>query len=573
MKDRSNLQGAPLAPDAASAPHSASAPDSLDSTRAPDSTRTRSPSHARRRLLPVVLLACGSALACGTRAQDDAGWTRDSDRHIVAIGHDVELGKDDRADVVVAVLGSAHVDGDVRESVAAIIGDAHVSGAVGENAVAVLGNAYIDSRVDGNVVAILGNVRLGPQAVVRGQVIEVLGTVERSPKAVIEGGTIGIASGLFGEVAGLHEWIRRCLLYARPLAPDAALGWAWGIALATLAFYLLVAAVFRDGVERCVRTLEAHPGPSVLAALLAILLAPALLLALVITVVGVAVIPFFWLGLFCAGVFGRVVALGWLGHRCLRVIHAGAASTLASVLTGGIVVLALYMVPVLGFLAYAFIGVLGLGAVIYTLVLGAKAARERPASMEARRADAGAGGPQVAAAATAGPASGPVLRGAAPFGAGAASAEGGTPPPGAGEQRGEPTAAVPPQAPMLPRAGFWIRMGALFLDLVLIGFALSLLYHHGFRGTLLVLAAYAAIMWKLRGTTIGGRVFDLQLVRLDGRRLDWETSIVRALACFLSLAIFGLGFLWIAFDPERQAWHDKIAGTVVVRAARGMALV
>jgi uncharacterized RDD family membrane protein YckC len=50
--------------------------------------------------------------------------------------------------------------------------------------------------------------------------------------------------------------------------------------------------------------------------------------------------------------------------------------------------------------------------------------------------------------------------------------------------------------------------------------------------------------------------------------MNWETAIVRALGCFLSLAIAGLGFIWIAFDGAKQAWHDKIAGTVVVRVPR-----
>jgi uncharacterized RDD family membrane protein YckC len=90
---------------------------------------------------------------------------------------------------------------------------------------------------------------------------------------------------------------------------------------------------------------------------------------------------------------------------------------------------------------------------------------------------------------------------------------------------------------------------------------------------IVVLAVYGAVMWKLRGTTVGGIVFDLHVVRLDGRPLDWETAIVRALGCFLSLAIAGLGFLWIAFDHQKQAWHDKIAGTVVVRVAKGRPLV
>jgi uncharacterized RDD family membrane protein YckC len=90
---------------------------------------------------------------------------------------------------------------------------------------------------------------------------------------------------------------------------------------------------------------------------------------------------------------------------------------------------------------------------------------------------------------------------------------------------------------------------------------------------LLVLAAYGAIMWKLRGSTVGGIVFDLQVVRVDGRDVDWETAIVRSLGCFLSLAVAGLGFIWIAFDDSNQAWHDKIAGTVVVRVPKGVPLV
>jgi uncharacterized RDD family membrane protein YckC len=49
--------------------------------------------------------------------------------------------------------------------------------------------------------------------------------------------------------------------------------------------------------------------------------------------------------------------------------------------------------------------------------------------------------------------------------------------------------------------------------------------------------------------------------------------IVRALACFFSLIVVGLGFFWIAFDPEKQGWHDKIAGTVVVKLPKGVSLV
>ena len=80
-------------------------------------------------------------------------------------------------------------------------------------------------------------------------------------------------------------------------------------------------------------------------------------------------------------------------------------------------------------------------------------------------------------------------------------------------------------------------------------------------------------MWRRRGTTIGGIVCGLKVVRIDNREIDWTTAIVRALGCFLSLAVVGLGFIWVAFDDEKQSWHDKIAGTTVVRVPKGMSLI
>ena len=123
-----------------------------------------------------------------------------------------------------------------------------------------------------------------------------------------------------------------------------------------------------------------------------------------------------------------------------------------------------------------------------------------------------------------------------------------------------------------PRAGFWIRMFALFIDVLLVAVITHLVIDTG-KAHLLLLAAYGAIMWKFRGATLGGMICHLHVVRLDGRPIDWSTAIVRALACFLSLIVAGLGFIWIAIDGERQAWHDKIAGTVVVRVPKGVSLV
>jgi len=531
-----------------------------------------------RWLLPGVLLACLLGCVATAQAQDSDDSTAQTDRSIVSVGHGSVLPAGESAEAVVSVLGSSRVDGSVSDSAVAVLGDVTLNGSAGDSAVAVLGDAYINGKVNGDVVAVLGNVTLGPQAVVGGDVTTVMGTLERSPTAVVQGSTTHVLSGLFGNVEGLHAWFKQCLLYGRPLAPSSDVGWAWWLALATLAFYLLIAAVFRDGVHRCVQTLEAHPGPSILATILAVLLLPVVLMILVITVVGIAVIPILWIGLFCAGVFGRIVALGWLGGRCLRLGHTEIAGRpVLDVLVGGILVLALYMVPVLGFLVYMLLGVFGFGAVIYTVLLAIRPPPVKPPVSGPR--------PEVpggASAATATGAASATYAPSASMSAAGAGAAADTAPPGAQMDTNPPPPPPPPYgaaaAPVmidvatLPHAGFWIRMLALLIDLILVGVAMSWL-HHGSSGLLVLLATYGAIMWKLKGTTVGGIVCDLKVVRIGGGPLDWVTAIVRALGCFLSLVIAGLGFIWIAVDHEHQAWHDKIAGTVVVRVPKGAGLI
>ena len=512
-------------------------------------------------------------------------WGNRRDNHLVSIGHDSRLEAGQEASSVVSILGSSTTEGDAG-LVVSILGNTRASGPVQDSAVAVLGNTYVDSKIGGDVVAVIGNVELGPHAEVDGDVVAVLGTVRRDPAAIVHGSVQGIFVGDFGGMEWLHTWIKHCLLYGRPLALVPGLGWAWGLALGFLTFYAILALLFREGIERCVRTFETQPGQTLLAALIALLLSPVLVVLLCVTVIGITAVPFVVAALLCASLFGKAVMLAWIGGRITHRPDARVVGHPAfAVLIGGTVVLACYLVPVLGFLIYKLLGILGFGTVIYTLILAARA------HQAAKRLDEGNGTGAVFGA------SGSSPRGTAGANAAAASsaaasmsdpasvdpmastsdptAPGNTIPP-APPRDGVPPRGSPGPPPQviasMPRAGFWIRMAALFLDVVLVGFAMSVLHDAFHHMHLLVLATYGAVMWKLRGSTVGGIVFDLRVVRLDGRPVDWQTAIVRALACFLSLAVAGLGFIWIALDDAHQAWHDKIAGTVVVRVPKGAPL-
>jgi uncharacterized RDD family membrane protein YckC len=347
---------------------------------------------------------------------------------------------------------------------------------------------------------------------------------------------------------GLRAWFKECFLYGRPLAFDSDVRWAWWIAFGLLALYVVIALLFDGSVQRCVDTLEERPAQTTVAAILTVLLAPVMMVLLTITIIGIALVPFLAIGLFCAAMFGKAVVLGALGRRITRFTGIGPFSHIAfAVLIGGLIATLIYTVPVLGYIAYNVLGFIGLGAVAYTLILAL-----RPANAVA----APAGAPAAAATSSDAPAVG--------------FTEGAAVPP------------APPQAPpvnpsnleltTMPRANFGHRMGALFIVGVLIALLVNWMEPTG-NLVLVALAAYGALMWKLKGTTVGGIIFQLRVVRADARDIEWETAIVRALSCFLSLLPAGLGFFWMAFDHNRQAWHDKIAGTIVVRVPKSQALV
>ncbi|MFL6617388.1 MAG: RDD family protein [Povalibacter sp.] len=475
---------------------------------------------------------------------------------IMRFSKDTFVPAQDTVDAVVTVSGSSTTEGHVREGVVSVFGNTRATGEVDEDAVALFGNVYVNNHVGGDVFALFGNVELGPQARVDGEVVVISGELIRDPAAKIRGDINEVTLPFeFGRFEWLRPWVKHCLLLGRPLAMEQGLGWAWTLAIGFLALYLVLALMFSQSVENCVKTLEQRPGRTLVASVLTLLLTPILTVLLMITVVGFAVVPFLWIALFLAGLFGKTVILAALGRRITRFTGSGPLSDVAiAVLIGGILVLGLYLIPVLGFIIYKVLGILSLGVVVYTLLIEIQAKREITS-----KAAAAAAGPGVT------PTVETMAESSAAFDASASTAE------ATSAQAAATVAASTIPELSLPRAGFWIRMGALFIDMVLIGVALSVLRSDGVF--LLALAIYGAVMWKMKGTTVGGVVCHLKVIRVDGREIDWSAAAIRALSCFLSLALAGLGFLWIAFDPNRQAWHDKIAGTVVVRVPQGIPLV
>ena len=138
--------------------------------------------------------------------------------------------------------------------------------------------------------------------------------------------------------------------------------------------------------------------------------------------------------------------------------------------------------------------------------------------------------------------------------------------------------------------GFWIRLGAVLLDSVVIFgvtlLAVRFLYGQGYiewamEGAAegmtrervffnwVLPAVYYVGFWILKSATIGKMLVKVKIVdaRTGGPASPLQ-CVVRYLGYIVSALPLGLGFIWVAFDKRKQGWHDKIARTLVVSSAR-----
>lgn len=144
--------------------------------------------------------------------------------------------------------------------------------------------------------------------------------------------------------------------------------------------------------------------------------------------------------------------------------------------------------------------------------------------------------------------------------------------------------------------GFWARFLAMFIDNIWVTIVLVLVLlavfgqdfmamatmgpdaspemagaaMQGAAGSVIVQLLLPAILivgfWMWKATTPGKMVVSAKIV--DAKTLGEPSTgqlIVRYVGYFISAFVFGLGFLWVAFDKRKQGWHDKIAGTLVVK--------
>ncbi|MBP8006558.1 RDD family protein [Acinetobacter sp. NIPH 1852] len=136
-------------------------------------------------------------------------------------------------------------------------------------------------------------------------------------------------------------------------------------------------------------------------------------------------------------------------------------------------------------------------------------------------------------------------------------------------------------------AGFWIRFGAAILDTIIIIIALiplTMLFGGGdtmvssdgvssfqFMSTWdwiwqILTAVFYIFCWVKFAGTPGKRLLRLKVLdEKTGEQVSVGQGIIRYIGYFPATLVLFIGLIWVAFDPKKQGWHDKMAKTVVVK--------
>ncbi|MHB8618703.1 MAG: RDD family protein [Chloroflexota bacterium] len=125
-----------------------------------------------------------------------------------------------------------------------------------------------------------------------------------------------------------------------------------------------------------------------------------------------------------------------------------------------------------------------------------------------------------------------------------------------------------------PKAGFWVRVSAYVVDAILlaiIGAVIRVFFRvvlgngAGSGVAFLVGVLYFVYFWTKGGQTIGFKRYHLRVVKITGAPLTFFDAIKRFIGLIIAFAVVFVGVMWVGWDANKQGWHDKMAGTFVIR--------
>ncbi len=134
-------------------------------------------------------------------------------------------------------------------------------------------------------------------------------------------------------------------------------------------------------------------------------------------------------------------------------------------------------------------------------------------------------------------------------------------------------------APVELYAGFWRRFAAIIIDGLVVGIPLDIILApigggitessqnagHGLIRLVVFWLYFALLESSSYQATVGKMALGIKVTDLEGNRISFGRATGRYFAKIISTIICFIGYILAAFTERKQALHDMIASTLVVR--------
>jgi len=416
-------------------------------------------------------------------------------------------------------------ENEVVDHVVLIGGELELLGEIRGDLTMVGGKADLKGRIGRELRVVLGEVDFGDQSEVGGEALLLGGPFKLSASADVPRLAFMFESDYPAKIAASTlGWLRGGLLLGRLYSSLEASLLAAMIFLLLYGFLVWIAPSPIGDMGRLFRT---RPMAALLTGMTAFVVLGPLCLLLVLSVVTIPAIPLLLAVVAGLTLFGKAALCVHLGGLVWGGDGPPSLSRFLLPLGTGLLLLSLaYLVPVMGIVAWGMTTCWGLGVVIlWTAASVFPAQSDFPGQ---------------------------------PF------------PAEAGAEAVVAPASIAAASPTHGRvAGFLRRTAASLVDWVILACSIPLIGPFVF----LLAMAYFITMWVWKGTTLGGAALRLRVERSTGSPMDYSAAFIRSFSSIFSGLPLFLGFIWVAWDSRKESWHDKVAGTRVVVAPRGRAVL
>lgn len=245
----------------------------------------------------------------------------------------------------------------IDRSVIKIGSDVHIEKDMRVNdAVAVGGSVYVDGIVDGDAVAVGGTIHLGEEAIIHGDAVTIGGDIDQAEGSMIYGDIVDVGTFNFENIFegkhffGGHRNIPGGLKFI-PL-------------IGLIALVLLITVLIPTELGTVASNIKNEPIIMFLYGLLGVILIIPLAVMLVISIIGIALIPLEVLAVFLATLIGYIAVAIIIGKKILRALKKDNPSIILSAILGVLILWLIGLIPIFGGIVKIIAWIVGFGAVI-----------------------------------------------------------------------------------------------------------------------------------------------------------------------------------------------------------------